>query len=145
MNAILHRVEFDAAPAEVFRALTEISQLNAWWTRADALNDHQICFSFGKTGEHKVTMAVTESEPNRHVYWRCQSGPWVDTAGFEFDIRPSERGAILTFSNPGWGETEELRDFFAHCNSKWGFFLAVSLKQLVETGRGQPHPMDPDI
>jgi len=145
MNAILHRVEFDADPAQVFRALTETDQLSAWWTRAEELSDNQLCFSFGPNGEHKVTMAVTASEPHRELEWRCQSGPWENTDGFQFEIKNSERGAILFFSNPGWHEDKNNLDFFRHCNTKWGYFLGVSLKQFVETGRGQPHPMDPNI
>jgi len=145
MNAILHRVEFDAAPQQVFHALTEVDQLSGWWTRAQLLEQDQLRFSFGPEGEHKLTMAVTERVPNRVVNWRCQSGPWVDTEGFQFEIQASERGAVLLFSNPGWGDSDEILDFFRHCNTKWGYFLGVSLKQFVETGRGQPHPMDPNI
>ena len=36
-------------------------------------------------------------------------------------------------------------DFYQHCNCKWGFFLAVSLKSYLENGVGQPHPRDPNI
>ena len=36
-------------------------------------------------------------------------------------------------------------DFFMHRNAKWGFLLAVSLKQFLESGTGVPHPGDPSI
>jgi len=145
MNAIQHRVEFDASPEQVFRALTEVNQLSAWWTAAEAETGKQgqlLHFKFGAAGDHVITMEVTAAEAYRAVSWICRDGPWVDTDGFQFSITASDRGAVLLFSNPGWLEASE---FFIHCNSKWGYFLAVSLKQLVETGQGQPHPLDPNI
>lgn len=144
MKAILHRVEFDATPEQVFHALTAADQLSAWWTQAEAVDEDQWCFSFGPEGEYKVTMAVQRCQPHSQVNWRCQQGPWVETEGFRFTIQASERGAVLLFANPGWRDDDNL-DFFSHCNTKWGYFLGVSLKQFVETGRGQPHPLDPNI
>ncbi|WP_157828049.1 hypothetical protein [Paraglaciecola sp. MB-3u-78] len=53
-----------------------------------------------------------------------------------------KRDAVLHFNHQGWSEAD---DFFQHCNCKWGFFLAVSLKSYLEKGVGQPHPQDPNI
>jgi len=46
------------------------------------------------------------------------------------------------FRHSGWLKQDE---FFGHCNAKWGYFLAMSLKPYVETGAGAPHPKDPNI
>jgi len=32
-------------------------------------------------------------------------------------------------------------EFMHHCSTKWGVFL-LSLKSLLETGKGSPHPND---
>jgi hypothetical protein len=32
-------------------------------------------------------------------------------------------------------------EFMHHCSTKWGVFL-LSLKSLLETGKGAPHPND---
>jgi hypothetical protein len=41
----------------------------------------------------------------------------------------------------GWKEPVE---FMNHCSTKWAVFL-MSLKALVETGKGTPNPADPRI
>lgn len=79
---------------------------------------------------------------NELVVWHCLAGLWTETGLFTFSISPDERGAVLNFSHQGWSETN---DFYQHCNSKWGFFLVVSLKSYLEKGVGQPHPNDPNI
>lgn len=144
MTDILHRVIIEASPEKVYRALTEQSRLSAWWTNAKTQGKvgSVASFFFGSNGEHQVKMEITDLVPNERVCWKCIDGPWVDTEAFQFHIQPDERGSALQFSNLGWAEPSE---FFMHCNSKWGFFLAVSLKNLLETGKGQPHPNDPNI
>ena len=42
---------------------------------------------------------------------------------------------------PGWREPVE---FMSHCSTKWATFL-LSLKALLETGTGAPHPRDLQI
>jgi len=61
---------------------------------------------------------------------------------FTFDIEPTDGGSVLRFKNGGRAEAS---DFYAHCNCKWGFFLGVSLKNYLETGKGSPAPEDPDF
>lgn len=144
MVDILHRVIIEASPEKVYNALTEQNRLSAWWTNAKAKGGvgSVVSFFFGPNGEHQVKMEITEMVPNESVCWRCIDGPWVGTEAFQFHIQQDERGSALQFSNRGWAEPNE---FFMHCNSKWGFFLTVSLKNLLETGNGQPHPDDPNI
>jgi hypothetical protein len=45
---------------------------------------------------------------------------------------------IVLFKHEGWREPVE---FMSHGSTKWATFL-MSLKQLVETGTGGPHPQD---
>ena len=144
MSNILHRVIIEASPEKVYGALTEQDGLSAWWTKAktDAKIGSVASFFFGPEGEHQIKMEITDLIPNERITWKCVEGPWVNTKAFEFQIQPHERGSDLQFSNLGWPKTDEL---FMHCNSKWGFFLTVSLKNLLETGKGQPHPHDPNI
>ncbi len=144
MTDIMHRVIIEASPEKVYSALTEQDQLSAWWTKATTENKigSVASFFFGSNREHKVEMEIIDLVPNETVCWKCVSGPWVDTEAFQFTIQADERGSALQFSNLGWAESDE---FFMHCNSKWGFFLTVSLKNLLETGNGQPHPNDPNI
>ncbi len=144
MVDILHRVIIEASPEKVFSALTKQSQLSAWWTKAETKGElgSEIHFFFGENGDHLVKMKITELISNKRVCWTCSDGPWIDTKSFVFNIEKDVRGSALEFSNLGWAEPNE---FFMHCNSKWGFFLTVSLKNLLEKGVGQPHPLEPNI
>jgi len=144
MTAILHRVVIESAPEKLYTALTEQTGLSAWWTKTKVTGDvgSITSFLFGPGGEHKCDMKIIKLVPNERVEWKCTSGPWVDTEGFSFDIKPHERGAVVLFANRGWAEPSE---FFMHCNCKWAFFLGVSLKNYLETGNGKPHPEDPNF
>ncbi len=142
MPIIAHRVEIEATPEEVFDALNNPKELSAWWTPAD-VNDQDpaiVNFRFGES--HIVPMRVEETVASELVKWQCIEGPWADKGNFVFELESIERGTNLRFTHEGWAEID---DFFRHCNSKWGFFLAVSLKGLLETGVGQPSPNDPAI
>ena len=77
-----------------------------------------------------------------NVAWKCIAGPGVETGLLEFIIKADERGSVLLVSHRGWAGGDEL---FMHCNSKWGYFLTVSLKNLLETGTGAPYSSDPSI
>lgn len=144
MTDILHRIIIEASPEKVYNALTEEKGLSAWWTNAktEGKVGSQASFFFGPNGEHQVVMEITDLVKNELISWKCIDGPWVNTDAFQFHIQPDERGSALQFSNSGWADADA---FYMHCNSKWGFFLTVSLKNLLETGKGQPHPNDPNI
>jgi len=146
MPSIKHRIIYEVQPEQLFRALTTLEGLSAWWTRAES--DHpseannMINFRFGPDGEHVVQMKVAEVTAPTRVVWKCIAGPWEATDNFTFSIDSDTRGSALTFENSGWSNQD---DFYAHCNAKWGFFLTVSLKNYLETGKGMPHPADPNI
>lgn len=144
MVNILHRIVIETSPQSLFEALTEQSGLSSWWTRAetDGKEGGFAQFFFGPNGEHQVKMEILKLVANQKVVWKCIEGPWVDTGTFEFDIQVDERGTVLGFRHNDWPQADE---FFMHCNSKWGFFFTVSLKNFLETGQGSPHPKDPSI
>ena len=48
---------------------------------------------------------------------------------------------IVLFEHQGWREPVE---FMYHCSTKWGVFL-LSLKSLIESGKGAPAPRDVKI
>lgn len=144
MYDILHRVTIETSPEALYKALTEEAGLSAWWTRAQTIPEvgHTARFAFGPNGEHVIVMQIVRLEPNAMVVWKCIEGPWVETGEFSFTIAPDERGAILSFAHRDWLQADE---FYQHCNCKWGYFLGMSLKLLLETGQGMPHPEDPAI
>jgi uncharacterized protein YndB with AHSA1/START domain len=139
MVDILHRVGITAKPAKVYEALTTIEGLAGWWT-TDTSGDGTLEFRFGEVGG--FDMKVMDLQPDRRVLWEVIDGPaeWVGTT-VSFDLTQSGEWTIVLFSHAGWREPVE---FMNHCSTKWAVFL-MSLKALVETGTGAPHPHDVQI
>jgi uncharacterized protein YndB with AHSA1/START domain len=141
MPDILHRVGLkSSSPNDAYKALSTIEGLSGWWT-----NDTQgeskvggvIRFRFGNTGG--FDMKVLELDPARRVLWQVVDGPeeWIGTkVGFE--LKQDGDFTIVLFKHQGWKEPTESMH---HCSTKWGVFL-MSLKSLVETGKGAPYPND---
>jgi uncharacterized protein YndB with AHSA1/START domain len=143
MAEIRHRVGVVSptkTSAEVYQALTTIDGLAGWWT-TDTTGDPEvggkIHFQFGDRGF--FDMEVVELVPGSRVRWRVVDGPpeWIGTT-VTFDLEQQDEFTVVLFAHEGWAEPVE---FMHHCSTKWGVFL-MSLKRLVETGQGEPHPDD---
>ncbi len=142
-HAIHHRVEIETSPKALYEALTSQTGLASWWTpmtTTEPTVGSVAKFRFGD-GSSGADMRIDELEPTKRVAWTCVDGPWPKMQ-FIFSIAPHQRGAVLTFDHLGW---PEVNDFYRHCNTKWGYFLASSLKPYLESGNGAPHPQDPSI
>ena len=87
-------------------------------------------------------MEVLELVPGKRVLWQVVSGPkeWIGTK-VGFDLQPDGDCTGVLFKHQGWKEPVE---FMHHCSTKWAMFL-MSLKSLVETGKGAPFPNDVHI
>ncbi|MDH5672615.1 MAG: SRPBCC domain-containing protein [Myxococcales bacterium] len=141
--AIRHRIEVEASPAELYRAVATREGIAAWWTPRVTGRDAEgetLSVRFG-SGDVGPDMRIECLREHERVQWRCVKGPWPGMR-LRFDVAEHERGSVLVFEHGGWSEPS---DFFMHCNSKWGYFLVVSLKSYLETGVGHPHPEDPAI
>jgi len=73
------------------------------------------------------------------VRWEVVEGPpeWIGTQ-VQFELTQEDGYTIVLFRHEGWKEPVE---FMFHRSTKWATFL-MSLKQLVETGQGEPAPND---
>ena len=140
MVDIVHRIGATASQDEVYAALTTIDGLARWWTD-DTHGDPEVGgvmrFRFGDAGG--FDMKVLEARPAEHVLWEVVDGPeeWVGTQ-IGFELSQEDGYTIVMFRHTGW---EKAVPFMYHCSTKWATFL-MSLKQLVETGAGQPSPDD---
>jgi len=137
---ILHKVGIKSvSPHEVYTALTTLGGLSAWWTN-DTRGEGAVCgvlsFRFGSGG---FDMKILELVPDKRVRWQVVEGPqeWIGTT-ISFDLRREGDWTIVFFKHAGWKEPVE---FMHHCSTKWGVFL-LSLKSLLETGKGAPYPDD---
>ena len=147
MVDILHRVGIKSSVAEVYKALTTREGLAAWWTsntqgQGSIGGALQFRFSAGGAEIGGFDMKVLELHPAELVLWQVVDGPaeWIGTR-ISFEIKRSGDHAIVLFKHQGWKEPVE---FMHHCSTKWAIFL-MSLKSLVETGKGTPNPNDPHI
>ena len=140
MPDILHRVGIKSSLNDTYKALTTIEGLSGWWT-----NDTQgkskvgdvVQFRFGSNGG--FDMKVLELDPAKRVLWQVAEGPaeWIGTR-ISFELKQDGDFTIVLFKHQGWKEPVE---FMHHCSTKWGVFL-MSLKSLVETGKGAAYPND---
>ena len=138
MPDILHKVGIKSSSLDdVYRALTTLEGLSGWWT-SDTQGDGKVggvlLFRFGGGG---FDMKILELHPARRVLWQVVDGPeeWIGTK-ISFDLEQRGEWTIVLFKHAGWKEPVE---FMHHCSTKWAVFL-LSLKSLMETGKGAPWP-----
>jgi hypothetical protein len=140
MPDILHRVGIkSSSPNDAYKALTTLKGLSGWWTdntQGQGEVGGVLQFRFGAGG---IDMNVLKLQPAKHVLWQVVDGPkeWIGTR-VSFDLKQEGDWSIVLFKHQGWKEPVE---FMHHCSTKWAVFL-LSLKSLLETGRGSPHPDD---
>ena len=149
MVDIVHRIGATAAAEDVYAALTTVDGLAGWWTE-DTKEDGGagtvggiVRFRFAGAPEPAgFDMLVRDLRPDERVLWEVVEGPeeWIGTE-VAFDLHQEDDFTIVMFAHTGWREAVP---FMNHCSTKWATFL-MSLKQLVETGSGQPAPHDVQV
>jgi uncharacterized protein YndB with AHSA1/START domain len=143
MVDILHRVGIKSPVVEVYAALTTAEGLAGWWTTKTQGDGNDVGgvvqFRFGAGG---FDMKVLELDPGKRVLWEVVDGPeeWIGTH-VHWDLAQADDYTIVLFKHEGWKEPVE---FMHHCSTKWAIFL-MSLKSLIETGKGAPDPDDVKI
>jgi hypothetical protein len=141
MPDILHKVGIkSSSPNDAYKALTTIEGLSRWWTtdtQGESKVGELLKFRFGKHGG--FDMKVIELRPAERVLWQVVGGPdeWIGTK-VGFDLKQDGDFTSVLFKHQGWKEPVE---FMHHCSTKWAIFL-MSLKSLVETGKGAAYPDD---
>ncbi|MGW4094598.1 SRPBCC family protein [Nocardia sp. NPDC004750] len=143
MVDILHKVGIESPADEVYAALTTTEGLAGWWTADTKGNGGELGdlleFRFAAGG---FDMRVRELDPGKRVLWEVVGGPdeWIGT---QVDWSLDQAGDYTTvlFAHRGWKEPV---DFMHHCSTKWAVYL-LSLKSLIETEKGAPHPHDVKI
>ena len=148
MSDILHRVGIKSSPDAVYQALVTCEGLAAWWTnhtQGESKVGGVLTFRFHDAAGVEVggfDMKVLELHPAKRVVWRVVNGPaeWIGTT-IEWELKPQGEYVVVLFKHLGWREPVE---FMHHCSTKWAVFL-LSLKALLETGKGAPSPNDVKI
>ena len=142
MPDIRHRVAVSAPLERVYQEVATTKGISEWWTRdgvrGESTEGSKIEFYFGSP-EPAAVMEVTRLDPEGQVHWHCIEGAdeWVGTR-LSFDLTRQDDGTVVLFTHAGWRDPSE---FMAHCSARWAYFL-LSLKSLMETGKGTPFPDD---
>ena len=144
MTDILHRVGIKSSQNEVYKALATRDGVAAWWTNnteGESKVGGVLKFTFSAGGSEigGFEMKVLELQPDKRVLWLVIGGPeeWIGTK-ISFELKQESDYVIVLFKHQGWKEPVE---FMHHCSTKWAIFL-MSLKSLVESGKGAPNPDD---
>jgi uncharacterized protein YndB with AHSA1/START domain len=132
-----------SAPLDrVYSAIATQDGLSDWWTRdgvrGASKEGSEIEFYFGQA-EPAAVMEVARLDPDGRVSWSCVGGAeeWVGTQ-LTFELTAKDDETVVLFTHANWRNAS---DFMAHCSARWAYFL-LSLKSLVETGKGTPSPED---
>lgn len=144
MVDILHRVGIKASVGSVYQALATPEGVAGWWTndaQGESVVGGTLTFRFSAGGVEigSFEMKILELDPDQRVLWQVVDGPeeWIGTKT-GFDLKQDGDYTIVLFKHEGWKQPVE---FMHHCSTKWAVFL-MSLKSLVETGKGAPSPDD---
>lgn len=138
-------IRVEASPGALFDALTSVSGLAAWWTRATGSGDAGGELRFFINSSEPLVIRVDEATRPTSVRWtvtECNFVPdWVGTRP-TFTITPVDGDASeLHFRHRGL--TPEL-DCIEMCTRGWDHFLSKSLREYVEVGHGSPHRSSAD-
>ncbi len=145
MADIIHKIGIKASLAKVYAAVSTVEGVAGWWTR-DATGQSKPGGSIevrfhSPAGVEIGNMAfvLEKLNPEKETRWRFTAGPeeWIGT-GVTFNLSRDGDATIVLFGHRNWPEAGE---FMAHCSMKWATFL-LSLRQLLETGKGRPSPDD---
>lgn len=130
-------------PQEAFEAITNV---RAWWSQENEGVTDQVGgeFSYHYRDVHRCTIRVTELVPGRKVAWLVldnyfnfikDQAEWKDTR-VVFEISEIEGGAQVNFTHAGLVPQYECYEV---CSNAWGGYLSGSLRNLINTGKGQPN------
>ncbi len=143
--SIHHEVGIKASPKAVYQALTDTKKLAGWWTSDTRGKGSKV----GETlefwfGDFCQKFEVAELQLAKLVRWKADRKEGVDDwAGTEvaFSLSADKKQCYVNFSHSGWRMESGI---FPHCSTKWAIFM-LSLKDLLEKGKGHPYPKDVQI
>jgi len=143
MVDIIHKIGIRAPLSKVYEAVSTPQGVAGWWTKETTGRSPGAMTSVFHAPDGKeigrMDFDLVKLEPGKNVQWRFTAGPeeWVGT-DLTFDLSRDGDQTLIVFGHRNWREPVE---FMAHCSMKWATFL-LSLRELLETGKGKPSPDD---
>ena len=136
-GALMHRVEVDAEPDQIFDALATQDGLAAFWTRESRAEPREGSVAEFGFGGPVMTMRVDELRPGLRVAWTALGNfpHWPGTK-VSWDLVEANGRTEVTFSHHGW-EADLPDAELASVNYTWGQ-VVQRLKKYAETGEPDP-------
>ena len=130
-----------AALKDVYEALFLPDRLVGWWPqKASGSAEKGSHLRLGFPGYPDHVWELVDLSPNERVHMKFMFGPvpWKGTE-LVFTLKEGNGQVWVTLDHITTQETPA--DAFQYFCTKWPTFL-VSLKELLETGKGRPYPDD---
>lgn len=145
-SGINHQVGIKASPEDIYKTLTESDKLALWWTTDTRGSGAKVgdTLEFHFPGNFCQKFNVMELQPEKRVVWKSPggqgAGEWEGTE-VSFDLSTDDKQTFVQFRHTGWKEST---NFQGHCSMRWAVFL-LSLRDLLERGKGRPIPYDLEV
>ena len=138
------RFTTDRSPQQVFEAVTNV---RGWWSEATLGDTAKLgaVFYYRYQDIHHCTFQITELVPGKKVAWHVlynvfsftrDKSEW-DGTDVVFEIAKQGDKTELRFTHRGLLPAHECYEI---CSNAWGQFISRSLRDLIDTGKGQPNP-----
>ena len=139
-------ITVNATAKEAFKSINSVSK---WWTEnlqgeSKKLND-EFTVRFGEV--HVSTQKLVEFIPNEKVVWLVTDSnlnftknkqEWTGTK-VSFEITEKDNKTQIRFTHLGLVPAYEC---FDACSNAWGDYINNSLRNLINTGKGEPTPRE---
>lgn len=142
-NSFSLELSFDAAPAVLFDSIRNV---RGWWSEQI---DGNTCnegdeFVYEHNDVHRCKMKLVDVIPGKRMVWKVlenyfsftnDNSEWVGTH-IKFNIDRADNKTILRFEHEGLIPSCEC---YSACEQGWSQYIARSLADLVNTGKGLPN------
>ena len=132
-------IRVKASPDAIFDALTTSTWLSEWWNPATGSGQTRGQLRFIMNSPEPLVIHVEEATRPTSVRWTVTDCPflpdWIGTKP-TFSITPLD-GDTTEVHFHHHGLSEEL-ECFDMCARSWNHYMATSLRDYLEVGRGSP-------
>lgn len=139
-------IQVDKTPIEAFNA---IRNFRGWWSEDIEGNTDQLneTFFYHYKDMHLCKIKLIEMVPGKKLVYLVVANEfsftkdkteWVNTK-LVFDISTEGKQTKVTFTHVGLVPGYECYNV---CHDAWTGFIQKSLKNLIDTGKGEPNPKD---
>ncbi|MGV7222663.1 MAG: hypothetical protein ACQ9MH_14185 [Nitrospinales bacterium] len=143
MAKVNHQVGIVGDINKIFRAMHEPAGLDGWWaTKTDGNAEIGEILDLHFSDVVTLSFKIVALQENALVHLHCVSGPGPWQGGYlTFSCRQDDDQVWVGLLHENDSASD---DDFLYFNTKWPCYL-LSLRDLIESGKGRPYPNDVKI